>query len=70
MSQDTILDKFKKAIDHEDNSWRRCDKLSEIEQRANAQEMIYGIVEAGLFVLPEGQYHELVEYVHSKGFNH
>ena len=67
---ETILDKFKKAVDHEDLSWRKCNRISEIEQRIHAQEMIYGIVEAGLFVLSEGQYHELVEYIHSKGFNH
>lgn len=67
---ETILDKFKKAVDCTVDNWNKADKITEIEQMAYAQETIHGIAYAGLFVLPEGQYHELVEYIHSKGFNH
>ena len=67
---ETILDKFKKAVDCTANDWAKADKATEIERMCYAQETIHGIAYAGLFVLPEGQYHELVEYIHSKGFNH
>lgn len=70
MANESTLYKFKTAVDNQVNSWRRADRLTELEQRAHAQEMIYGIVYAALHVLPTKQYRELVEYVHDQGFNH
>lgn len=70
MKDSEIYDKLRKAIDSEIDGWGMADRLSELEQRAKAQNMIYGIVKAGLYVLPGDYYSQLVKYVHEKGFNH
>ena len=70
MNSKDILNKFKKAVDSEINSWQRADRLTQLEQREKAQTFIYGITVAALYVLPEEDYHELVNYIHENGFNH
>ena len=70
MKDSELYARFKRAIDHEANGWRGCDRLTELEKREKAQNMIYGIVTAALFVLPENYYHDLVTYIHEQGFNH
>lgn len=70
MKASDLLDRFKVCIDNTIKSWGFADRATEIEQRAHAQQTIYGIAEAALYVLPEREYHELVNYIHEKGFNH
>lgn len=70
MKEFDLYDRFKSAVDSEINGWRVADRLSVLEQRERAQNMIYGIVKAGLYVLSEESYHKLVAYVHENGFNH
>ena len=70
MKASDLYDRFKTCIDATINGWNRADLATEIEQRAHAQQTIYGIVQAALYVLPESEYHELVNYIHEKGFNH
>lgn len=70
MKNSKIYDKFVKCIDATINDWARTDRATELEQRAHAQQTIYGIATAALYVLPEDEYHELVSHIHEKGFNH
>lgn len=70
MKATDLLDRFKACIDATINGWSRADRATEIEQRAHAQQTIYGIAQAALWVLPECEYHELVNYIHEQGFNH
>lgn len=65
-----IFERLKSCIDSEVNGWARCDLMTEIEKREKAQNMIYGIVKAGLYLLPGDYYSKLVKYVHENGFNH
>ena len=70
MTNEWLYDRLIKAVDATINGWQGADRLTDLEQRAHAQNIIYGIVKAALYVLPEDKYHELVSYIHSKGFNH
>ena len=70
MKASDLYDRFKTCIDNTINGWSRADRATEIEQRACAQQTIYGIAQAALYVLPTSEYHELVNYIHEKGFNH
>lgn len=70
MNNSQIYDRLVKCIDATINGWSRADRATELEQRAHAQQTIYGIVTAALYVLPEEEYHQLVSYIHEKGFNH
>ena len=70
MNKSQIYDNFVKAIDSTIESWTRADRATALEQRAHAQQIIYGIATAALYVLPEAEYHEIVKHIHEKGFNH
>lgn len=70
MNKSQIYDRFIKCIDSTINGWMRADRATELEQRAHAQQIIYGIATAALYVLPEDEYHAIVEHIHEKGFNH
>lgn len=70
MNASDLYNRFKTCIDATINGWSRADLATEIEQRAHAQQTIYGITQAALYVLPEREYHQLVNYIHEKGFNH
>ena len=70
MSNSEIYDRFIKCIDATIASWSRVDLATELEQRARAQQTIYGIAAAALYVLPGDEYHDIVTYIHEKGFNH
>ena len=62
--------KFIECIDATIISWRCADRATELEQRARAQQTIYGIATAALYVLPENEYQNFIAYIHEKGFNH
>lgn len=64
------FEKFRECIDRAASYWNKADRISEIEQRERNQSLIYGVTFAALHVLKSEEYHELVEYIHSKGFNH
>ena len=70
MSNSEIYNRFIKAIDCTIDGWSRADRATELEQRARAQQIIYGIATAALYILPENEYHNIVAYIHEKGFNH
>lgn len=70
MKNSEIYERFCKAIDATINGWRVADRITELERRDHIQQIIYGITTSALYVLPEPEYHELVNYIHEKGFNH
>lgn len=70
MKKSDIYERFCRAVDATINGWRVADRISELERRERAQQIIYGITTSALYVLPEAEYHELVNYIHDKGFNH
>lgn len=64
------FEKLTQCVDATINGWSKADMLTEIEQRAEAQNIIYGIVRAALYVLNTDEYFDFTTYVHGKGFNH
>ena len=63
-------ERFCETVNRATTYWNTADRISEIEQRERNQRLIYGITFAALHVLSSEEYHDLVEYIHSKGFNH
>jgi len=70
MSHSDNFSRLCKAIDAQIESWQRADRITALEQREHTQQIIYGIVFAGLYILTNEEYFDLVAYVHDKGFNH
>lgn len=61
---------FCKCIDNTVEQWHRADRITELERRERIQQTLYGVAHAALYVLNGDEYHDIVEYIHSKGFNH
>jgi len=65
-----VYERFCASVDAAVGGWFKADRLTAIEQRERAQTTINGIAFAALHVLKSEEYHDLVNYIHEKGFNH
>lgn len=70
MKHSQTYDRIIKAVDNTISSWNKADRITEIEQRAKVQSLIYGMSVVALYVLGETEYHDFVNYIHEQGFNH
>ena len=64
------FENLKRCVETDIADWSTANKLTELEQREQMQNTIYGIVRAALFVLSSDEYFEFTEFIHDKGFNH
>ena len=65
-----LFEKLCRCVDQCVNNWSKADKITPLEQREHAQQTIYGIVFAALYVLTTEEYFDFITYVHDKGFDH
>ncbi|MBO7673277.1 hypothetical protein J6S88_07730 [bacterium] len=70
MKKETNLDKFKACIDKEVKAWNMT-TLSELEKFYQNKMIVWGIMEAALYILPFKDYQTLIQYVYDKyGYNY
>lgn len=72
MTNTEILDRLKKAIDSlatERDSVNVYNKLTDLQKIELVNQISWGVIKSGLYILPEREYHELCNYAKDKGFN-
>ena len=69
MAKESTLDKFKACVDQCVRSWNRT-KLTDLEKWGTERLIVWGIVDAGFFVLSTNDYQRLKDYIWQEyGFN-
>ena len=72
MTNTEILDRLKKAIVSlatERDSVNIYNKLTDLQKIELVNQISWGVIKSGLYILPEREYHELCNYAKDKGFN-